>query len=282
MIFNINYILCIIYSFSILFVLYICLQIYKNYSFYLFEQDNKIISSEKIFTKKIKSNNLTLIKNLKKQFKIKSTEKTFEDIKFISNKPNYININELNELNELNEYDKLNIISNIKKIQNYNNDKTLQKITRTYLYTKQKYFNTFINAQNDKYFINDLNDLCIFYKLKYDQTNVFDGNILIKFYNSTEYVYMYVLKNKMIKIVYNDDYNDLTMLIEKNNGIFVLIDKINNYFIGYGNYTQNEINLDIIKNIFFPNTKNHERDKNYLLFSKFKFAKIYFYVCTKI
>lgn len=290
MIFSVNYIIYIVYSFLILFVLYICLQIYKNYSFYIYRQNVKILSSEKSLKKKHKTtpdvstiltSNKIKIRNLKKKFKIKSTEKTFENIKFILNKPNYININ--NSTNSkiiTNQICNNNIISNFKKIINYDNNKKIQEITKIFLSTKQDFFNTFVNSKTNEYFIKNLNDFYLFYKI--NNTNIFNNNILLKFYNDDKYIYVFVSENKMIKIVYNDDYDDISNMIEKNNGKFILTDIYNKYYMCYGNYTQSEINLIDIKNVFFSNISNCQMDKNYKLFSEFKFIKIYFYVCNEI
>ena len=311
MIFSINYIVYIIYSFLVLFVLYVCLQIYKKYSFYIYKPKEKLFSSEKYLEKKknkIKTssntsnklnnlnnlNNLNKIRDLKKKFKIKSTEKTFEDIILIANKPNYININNSNNSEHI-----INIIINddfIKKIKNYKNDNNIQEITKKFLSTKQEFYNTFVNTETDEYFIRNLNDFYLFYKTiinnsdnhnnlnNHNNTNISNSNILLKFYNNdlNEYIYVFVSKNKMTKIVYNDDYNNISNMIEKNNGIFILTNNNKEYYIGYGSYTQSEIDLTDIKNILFSNINDYHTDKNYKLFSKFKFIKIYFYICNKI
>lgn len=317
MIFNINYIVYIIYSFIVLFVLYVCLQIYKKYSYYIYKQKEKVFSSEKYSKKqnnknnknKNTSNNTNKIKNLKNKFKIKSTEKTFEDIKFITNKPNYINVNNSNN-NEIiyNLFFNNDMIKNfnyLKKIKNYNNDEKIQQITKIFLSTKQEFYNTFVNTETDEYFIKNLNDFCSFHKTINNNTNISNNNnILLKFYNVidrtngvydanrvdniddindvNDYIYVFVSKNKMTKIVYNDDYNNISSMIEKNNGIFVLTNDDEEYYVGYGNYIQSTIDLNNIKNLFFSNIENCESDKNYKLFSKFKFIKIYFYICNKI
>lgn len=302
MIFNINYIVYIIYSFLVLFVLYVCLQIYKKYLFYIYKQKDKIFSSEKYLEKKNKTSynvsnvlndqkNLNKIINLKKKFKIKSTEKTFEDIKFIANKPNYININNSRQEMIFDFILNNKMINNLKKIKNYTNDGKIQQITKIFLNTKQEFYNTFVNTDTDEYFIKNLNDFCLFHKTMVNNGNISNSNILLKFYNNDnlndnlnedEYIYVFVSKNKMTKIIYNDDYNNISSMIEKNNGIFILINDNEEYFVGYGNYTHSEININDIKNVFFSNINNHESDKNYKLFSKFKFIKIYFYICNKI
>lgn len=296
MIFSINYIVYIIYSFLVLFVLYVCLQIYKRYSFYIYKPKEKLFSSEKYLEKKNNkfktssntsntSNNLNKIINLKKKFKIKSTEKTFEDIKFITNKPNYININNSNNSEMIiNLIFNNGIIKNLKKIKNYTNDVNIQEITKIFLSTKQEFYNTFVNTETNDYFIKNLNDFCFFHKTIINNSSISNSNILLKFYNCdlNEYIYVFVSKNKMTKIVYNDDYNNISSMIEKNNGIFILTNNNKEYYIGYGNYTQSEIDLTDIKNVLFSNIDNYQSDKNYKLFSKFKFIKIYFYICNKI
>jgi hypothetical protein len=73
-------------------------------------------------------------------------------------------------------------------------------------------------------------------------------------------------------------------MIENNNSFFIVNDENNDceYYIGYGNYTQSELTIENIKNIFFSNIKNYELDKNYKIFSEYKYVKIYFYVCNQI
>ena len=289
MIFSINYVVYIIYSFLVLFVLYVFIQIYKKYSFYIYEPNDKLFSSEKNLEKKNNkfktnsktSNNINKIINLKKKFKIKSTEKTFEDIKFICNKPNYINVN--NSCNDTNLILNDKMINNLKKIKNYTSDNKIQEITKIFLSTKQCFYNTFVNSETDDYFIKNLNDFCLFHKTIINKTDILNSNILLKFYNGiNEYIYVFVSKNKMTKIIYNDDYNNISNMIEKNSGIFILINNNDEYYIGYGNFIQSEIDLTDIKNVFFSNINDYESDKNYKLFSKFKFIKIYFYICNKI
>lgn len=293
MIFNINYIVYIIFSFLVLFVLYVCLQIYKKYSFYIYKPKENIFSSEKYHEKKNNklkniSNTSNKIRNLKKKFKIKSTEKTFEDIKFITNKPNYINIKNSNNSEIVNIIINNINMNNFKKIKNYTDDNKIQEITKIFLCTKQEFYNTFVNTETDDFFIKNINDFYFFYKTNINNKNISNINILLKFYNDTnsinsiKYIYVYVSENKMTKIVYNDDYDNITSMIEKNNGIFILTNGDKEYYIGYGYYTQSEINNNDIINVFFSNDVNCKLNKNYKLFSEFKFIKIYFYICNKI
>jgi hypothetical protein len=73
-------------------------------------------------------------------------------------------------------------------------------------------------------------------------------------------------------------------MIENNNSFFIVNDENNEskYYVGYGYYTQGELSMENIKNIFFNNVKNYELDKNYKIFSEYKYVKIYFYVCNEI
>ena len=311
MLFSLNYIIYMAYSFLILITLYICLIAYKKYSFITFDSKDKIILSEKSSIEKNKfknnnnsSKNTLKISNLKKHYKIKSTEKTYEEIKFCSNKPNYVNTIVLNQNNQNIKFNfDINFIQNImmdnkenlKKIKDHENDETTQKIITTYIYTKQFFFNTFVNDKNDEYLIKNLNDFCIFYKKITEQKKHTENNILLKFYNenlkenskeNVDSTYVYISDNNIIKIKYNKDYDKLCDMIEKNNGIFLLDDSNINinckYYLGYGNYVQQELNSMDIKNVFFSNNNNYQNDKNYILFSKFKFIKIYFFVCNEI
>ena len=287
MIFNLNYVIYIGYSFSVLFILYLCLLVYKKYSYIIFDSREKIILSEKYHKKK--SNKISdqstsnKIKNIKKYFKIKSTEKTFEDIKYISNKPNHINVNKDNLIN--NTFENKNI-EHFKKIKNFNNDITVKKITNVYLNTKQKFYDAFVNAENNEYFINNFDDFYLFHKNNINHTNFNKNNILLKFFNQDDnkYIYLYVKQSEMIKIIYYEEFDNICKMIEKNNGIFILNDgtEKNKYFIGYGHFIQSDLNLNNLKNIFFHNIKNYELDKNYKLFCEFNLIKIYFYVCNEI
>ncbi len=288
MIFNLNYVMYIVYSFLVLFSIYMCVLLYKKYSYIVFKSNEKIILSEKyseennIKNKTSPSNTSNKIKNIKKHFKIKSTENTYEDIKFVSKKPNYININtNSNNLNLQNIYD-------LKKIKNYKDDILTQKIANTYINTKQQFYNIFVNTENDKKFIGDLDDFCLFHKNNSNIPESIKINILLKFYNKNtnkdKYIYIFVNRYNMIKITRNYEYNNLCEMIEKNNGIFILNDDNikDKYFVGYGNYTESKTNPENIKKIFFPNTENCQTNKNYILFSEFEFIKIYFYVCNEI
>lgn len=283
------YIIYIVYSFLILFGIYLCILIYQKYSFSLYDNVENIITSEKLFSKnyecgkknKINKKNINLennkIEKLKKKFKIKSTEKTYEEIKFISNKPNYINLNIITNANNINN----DIICEIKKIKDYQKNELTKKITNIYIETKQIFFNYFVNNENGKYFINDLNDFCLFHKSNMDK----NYNILIKFYfkNKSEYLYIFVNKNKMIKITYNDDYDNICELIEKNNGPFMMqeYDK-NSHYICYGSFISCDNSNEKLKNLFFTNVSNYVADKNFQLMSKYEFIKIYFYICNEI
>jgi hypothetical protein len=281
-----NYIIYIIYSFIVLLILYLCLQIYKKYSYIIFDIiDKEIIISDKKSEKKnkkyyspFKSKTTKKIKKLKSQYKIKSTEKTYEDIKFVSNKPTYIYLNDINS-NIFN----IETINNLEKIKNYNSNDNIKKITHDYLKTKQEFYNLFVNQENGKYFINNLNEFELFHKNNTLYNS--NSNILIKFYNNDEtYIYIFVNQNKMIKIINDEEYDNICTMIEKNNGIFMLEDSniTNNYIIGYGSYTQSDLNLEDIKKIFFTSISNYELNKNYKILSEFKYIKIYFYICKEI
>lgn len=271
----------IIYSFFALFILYICFLIYKRYSFIIFAE-NEIITSEKINSKK---NNKCLssyakkINNAKKHLKIKSTEKTYNENIFVSQKPKYINFSE--NIN-------FDIANNLTISDNFNkscdNSKIAQNITKIYLSVKQKYYNTFINKKNNNYYINNLIEFNQFHK----NNLCTDLNILIKFYNSdiannNKYIFMFVNGNQIIKITQSEKYDKITSMIEQNGGIFLLEnEKINNeYYVCYGSYIQSKTNQDEIKNIFFTNISDPKTNKNYQLLSKYNLIKIYFYISGK-
>lgn len=279
-----EYIIYIIYSFLLLFLLYILLEIYKYFSIKLFKMYNKeIIMSEKKSSKHKKnklSNTTKKVKKIINKYKIKSTEKTYEDVKFISEKPNYININN-NEDYFLNNFDNiLNNSNNIfDKIKTYKTNEITKKITDIYLKTKQEFYNLYVNSKNNEYFINNLKDFELFYKnISLYKSEI---NIIFSFYNEYNNQFIILNKNKMIKIIYNDEFINLCNMIEKNNGPFMLKDN-NNYAICYGGFTVCELNYDDIVNVFFSNISNYMTNKNYLLLKEFKFIKIYFFVSNKI
>lgn len=294
MILRINCLIYIVYGFIILFAFYICWLTYKNFSYLIFKNQDNVIVSEKNSNKKNLLSNSSKksnkIMNIKRYFKIKSTEKTFDDIKFISNKPYYIKINDSKQ-----NYENLFLNSNetncLKNIKNYNNDIVVNKITNIYIRTKQEFYNVFVNTFDNKYFINNLNDFSLFYKNNVIEAKNYKNNIIIKLFDepyiqNNNYLYIYVDGNNIIKIVNNIDYDNICNMIEKNNGIFLLtnIKNSNNktYYIGYGNYTQSKLNPSDIINIFFSNKNNYQLDKNYQLFIKYKFVKIYFFICNEI
>lgn len=291
MVYYFNYIIYIIYSFLFLFCSYICLLIYKKYSFAIFNlYNNEILTSEKYSDKVNKkknhnkyntsllSNTTKKIKKIKSKYKIKSTEKTYEEIKFISQKPNYINLSNIN----MHKFNFKNIIG-IDKIKNYNDDDSIQKITEVYLKTKQEFIYQFVCSETNKYFINNINEFSLFHKN--NLPNCSNINILIKFYNENnlpEHKYIFVNQYKMIKIINNEEYDNICNMIEKNNGTFMLEDTNNNNIIGYGSYSQSEITSSDIKKIFFSNYPNCKTNKNYKLLCEYNSIKIYFYVCNVI
>lgn len=292
MVYYFNYIIYIIYSFLFLFSIYICLLMYKNFSFVIFDLfDNEIITSEKcsekinkkknkhnVYHTSLISNTLKKIKKIKSQYKIKSTEKTYEEIKFVTHKPNYINLSNV-------DIQKFNFenIDELDKIKNYNNDEVVQKITKVYLVTKQEFISHFVCSETNKYFINNINDFSLFHKN--NLSNNSNANILIKFYdgdNSPEHKYIFVNQYKMIKIINNNEYDNICNMIEKNNGAFMLEDDSGNNIIGYGSYSQSPLNPSDIKKIFFSNSANCDSNKNCKLFCEYTSIIIYFYVCNSI
>jgi hypothetical protein len=277
------YLVYIVYSFLIIFILYICLILYKKCSYLFYNTENKIITSEKYSEKKLNkynnSNNTSnKIKILKNKFRIKSTEKTKKDIKFISQIPNYINNNDINKILLKKDID----IKTINDLKKFDSDELTQKIIKTYLNTKYL-FHKFFLLNNGEYKIKTLIDYYNFHKDILNKDTKY--NILLKFYNNDKYLYLYVIENKMIKIVNCEDYNNICTMIEQNNGIFMLKDKVlNNYYISYGGYTKSQFNSDDIKKVFFHYIKNEEKndDKNYKILCDFENIKIYFYISTLV
>lgn len=279
-----DYCLYIGYLFVVSFIVYLCVLIYNKYlfkSFNIFLDNSELIISDKYFSNsKIKPNsssnkNKKKIKKLKNYYRIKSTEKTYEEIKLIFSKPNYINYIKFN----IGECQELNLATDVEK---HNLDALSKKIALCYLKVKQDFYNIFVNSQTNEYFIKNLNDFMAFYKDTQRQ-NFPQSNILLKFSNDNyEPLYIFANKNKMTKIVINKEYNNIVGVLEKKNSPFMLVDTTNNYYICFGSLTQCDLDLDDLKKIFFSNVENFASNKNYNLLKKFKCVKIFFYICYKI
>jgi hypothetical protein len=216
---------------------------------------------------------------LKNKYNIKSTEKTNIELKFIVKKPTYLKINKINDDNK-------KLIFNIKGefknlfnnlLDNNNNNKN---IINSYIYNKKIFTNLFLN-KDGTYKINDLDSFNIYQNKKFN--NEINSNILLKFYNKDEYLYIFVNNDNLIKIINNDEYDCITNLIENKNNIFLIEETISKNkinFITHGGYTECDINKEKIKKIFFNNCK--KLNKNFDLLIKFTNLKIFFYISTQI
>lgn len=207
----------------------------------------------------------------KDKYNIKSTEKTIIDLKFIIKKPTYLKINKINDLNT-----KLNIHNNI-ELKNFLNNNYNKKIISSYINNKKVFINLFLNDDNT-YKIKNLESFNIYHKKNFNKN--IDSNILLKFYNDSEYQYIFVNNNNLIKIIKNEEYECLTKLIENKNNIFLIQETKNINYITHGGYIKCDINKDKINKIFFNNSKKLNQNLNLLV--KFTNLKIFFFVSTYV
>ena len=252
----------IIYIIGIIITI-ICFLTYilKRYNKYIYSLFYNSKSSDKI----TKSDRVEILKD---KYNIKSTEKTNIDLKFIIKKPTHLKINHVNT--------KLNIYNKI-ELKNFLNSIYNKKIINSYIYNKKIFANLFLNDDHT-YKIKNLESFNIYHKKNLN--NKIDSNILLKFYNDDEYIYIFVNNNNLIKIINNDEYDCVTNLIENKNNIFLIQENKNINFITHGGYIECDINKEKIKKIFFNNSK--KINENFNLLIKFCKLKIFFYVSTQI
>lgn len=197
----------------------------------------------------------------------KKSNNNLINIKNIINNPTYININTIDNI-------KINII-NKDLINIINKNYHAKNIINCYIYNKYIFENLFYN--NNKSIIYDLKT---FYKFQKNNLNNNNYNILFKFYNNDDFLYIYVKNNNLIKIKKYEEYNKICN-IATNNKIFITKDKNNKYYINYIEYKNYLIKKKEIKNIFFKNNFNIN-NKNYKILNKFQNVKIYYFTTTKI
>jgi hypothetical protein len=245
----------------ICFLTFIIKNYYKNiYTFFnVSKSENKIKISDQV-------------EILKNKYNIKSTEKTNIDLKFIVKKPTYLKINKINDIDVL-----LNI-NNKTELKNLLNNSYNKKIITSYINNKKIFRNLFLN-EDGTYKIKNLDSFNILHKKNLKEK--IDYNILLKFYNEDEYIYIFVNNDNLIKITNNDEYDYMTNLIENKNDIFLIEESKNKInFITHSGYTECDITEEKIRKIFFNNSKI--LNKNFNLLIKFTNLKIFFYVVTQI
>ncbi len=278
----INFILYISKIFGVLTFGYICVIIYKKYSEKIFEKMG--YKNMDILETNDKDKDEENIKNqisvLKERFGIKSTEKTINNLIFnnIVEMPNYFKYNKFNEM-EINKIENINS-DDLKIYAKYikNND-FIKKTISTYAYNKLLYKNLFEN-ENENYKIKNLKEFYNIQKKYIVKLNEIEYNILLKFYNQVgEYIYIFVDKNNLIKIINHNEYDKIVKLIE-DNSIFIIKDsKKNINYITHGGFIETKTDIEEIKKFFF-NQNTFKNSKNLLLLQNFKYIKIFFYVST--
>jgi hypothetical protein len=230
---------------------------------------------------------LKRVEIIKDKYNIKSTEKTKTktktntntntniDLKFIVNKPTHLKTNKINNIDK-----KITIQIN-GELKNLLNSKYNKNIIYSYIYNKKIFTNLFLN-QDNTYKINNLESFNIYHNKNLN--NEINSNILLKFYNTNEYLYIFVNNDNLIKIINNDEYDYMTNLIENKNNIFLIEENKDNEnkinYITHSGYIECDIDKEKITKIFFNNSK--KLNKNFNLLAKFTYLKIFFYVSTQI
>jgi hypothetical protein len=236
--------------------------------------------NQKIFEKNnlIRNKQNDSIELLKNKFGIKSTEKTLVNLKCLTKKPNYLNVNTSTNTDILENIKNLpnEYLINLKKILTDNKSK---KIIQSYIYNKQLFNYFFNNPSCIKIF--DLKTFSSFHKKHTLDNNNDKYNIVLNFYNDDTSSYIFVDNTNLIKIKKNDEYDKIAKLIESNKNIFLLVDDMNNHYITHGNYIVCDISNDDIKTVFFQNLDS-TNDKNLQILKNFSNVKIFYYTSTKI
>jgi hypothetical protein len=220
-----------------------------------------------IINKNSKINNKVEI--LKDKYGIKSTEKTNINLKFIIKKPSYLNVNK--------NYDNDIDIEENKNLKCFIGNKNSYKIIKTYISNKKNFTNIFIK-ENGKFKITNLKTFSIFNKENFNQK--ISINLLLKFYNNNDHLYIFVNKNNLIKILNFEEYDKITELIENDNNIFLINENNDKNYITHGGFVNCDVSKKELKNIFFK--KSNQINKNYDILINYKSIKIFFYISTLI
>lgn len=271
------YLKYITYGFIIYLAYNTVLYLYNKYLCVIFIRCG-IMRDKKKIQNKNEINELDRVEILKDKFKIKSTENTLPNLKFILVKPSHFNSN--NIISDSKFVDKLlnnSLVNN--EFNTLPNNKKITGLVRTYMYNKYLFKNLFQDSNGLK-----IKDLGTFYDthkkyIEKKEDNMY--NILLKFYNDDlSYLYIFVNNSNLIKIKKYDEYNKICDLIESGNNIFLIRDDKNIHYVTHCSYIKHNINQEQIKSVFFKNID--QNNKNFKILSKFGNIAIYFYVSTKI
>jgi len=211
---------------------------------------------------------------LKDRYSIKSTEKTNVNLKYLIDSPQQLNFNQSDGI-------KINYFNN-NKLKKLSIDTLSDKIIQNFIYNKKLFMKLFV-GEDERYIISNLENFYEFQKKNIITKNPKKYNILLKFFSKNKYLYIFVNNTELIKITNFEQYDKISQLLENNNNIFLIRNKIENkekYFITYGGYSSCNINSNLLKKTFFIN-KNTD-NKNYKLLSGFDTINIYFFVCTEM
>lgn len=243
---------------------------------------------------------------LKKKFNIKSSETSFKKNnpvnkeirkKIISNTnvidivPLPINASNVNSiLKDVSKKLVLNIRDkfNKKKVDLTKNfDSIFYPVFKSFLNSKVIYEKIF--EFEAKTIISDINNFISNYKRIVSSKDKYCGyNIVVRLYNQSktenEFDEKYILmkKNTLIKINSTSSYKNIQEILIKNK-IFLIKNGLD-YYIGYGNTFNSEINSEQIKDIFFNKVdiSNEKIKKNYEMFCKYKKITIFYWVSSPL
>lgn len=264
-----------IINFVILFIVVITILIVNKYRLkiiYYIKNFFGLIEKKKV-KRNSEINTNDRVEILMNKYGIKSTEIT-NNLKYLIDSPHHMNFNKSDGI----KIDYLN--NNVLKKLSY--DILSNNIIKIFIYNKKLFIELFM-GKDDKYIISNLVNFYEFQKKNIINKNKIKYNILLKFYSKDKYLYIFVNKTELIKINNNNEYDNISQLLEKKNNIFLIRKNIANndkYFVTYGDYITSTINSNQLKKTFFKN-KKHDI-KNYNLLTEFNNINIYFFVCTEM
>jgi hypothetical protein len=259
----------IIYTFIIISFIYGLLFLYKKRAqkkFKLLNAKSNKIQFNVNANNKIKNSKIEKVEKLKNKFNILSTEKTLKN--------NLINVIQMNNIFNFNNNNyKKKITSNI--LDNFNLDNKLTiPIIKSYMNTKEIYDNLFENIN-----IGNLKDFHNFYSNKIINNNNLKCNIILKFFDEKNFLYIRMEENTLIKINNNIEYENLFNKLNKNN--YFLINYNNEHYLSIGNFNYiNFDNNDLLSTFF--NEHNYIDNKNYKLLSNYKKVYIIYWISSNI
>jgi len=277
---------------------------------YVIQNKMKKNNDEIIITPNLK----TKVTTLKKKFNIKSSETTFKNKKSIQK-------NRIKTINKINNIDIVPLPLNssstnltitklpeifINSIKNKFNKSKIDTITN-FDFIFKNVLKSFINSKiiyqkifehNGNSLIDKIDNFISIYKKIVSTKDKYKGyNIVIKLYNDNhsnnnhsnnnhsndpDEKYIIMKKNTLIKINNTHAYKNIFSILEKDK-IFIL-NNSDDYYVGYGNIFNSNINPEQIKDIFFNkvNLSDEKIKNNYEMFCKFKKITLIYWINTPI